>query len=110
MAKNDKSACPAPKGAEQYGVRGTAWKPMVFTSLVCLGVTTAISLSLIILHLRRYRAPKEQRQIVRIVFSVVVYSIVAFFELFRYEIAQYIGMYPSGIAPCALVASMGSLR
>ena len=63
---------------------------MVWTALASTAITMAISLSLIILHLRRYRAPKEQRQIVRIVFSVVVYSVVAFFEIYRYSIAQYI--------------------
>ena len=63
---------------------------MLWTSIAAVAVTAAISLSLIVLHLRRYRRPKEQRQIIRIVFSVVVYSIVAFLELFRYEIAQYV--------------------
>jgi membrane-anchored protein YejM (alkaline phosphatase superfamily) len=63
---------------------------MIWISLASTAVTTAVSLSLIILHLRRYRAPKEQRQIVRIVFSVVVYSVVAFFEIYQYSIAQYI--------------------
>ena len=63
---------------------------MVWTSVASTAVTGVISLSLIILHLRRYRRPKEQRQIIRIVFSVVVYSIVAFLELFRYEGAQYV--------------------
>ena len=63
---------------------------MLYVSFTCLLATTAISLSLIILHLRRYRAPKEQRQIIRIVFSVIIYSLVAFFEIFSYDIAQYI--------------------
>ena len=87
MAKSD---CPVPKGAENYGKRGTSWHPMLYISLACLGATTAISLSLIIQHLRRYRSPKEQRQIIRIIFSVIAYSLVAFFEIFRYEDAQYI--------------------
>ncbi len=84
------NGCPIPKGAEDYGDRGSAWKTMIWISLACQLTTFAISLSLIILHLRRYRAPKEQRQIVRIVFSVIVYTTVAFFELYRYSIAQYI--------------------
>ena len=63
---------------------------MIIISLACMAVTVGLSLSLIVLHLRRYRAPKEQRQIIRILFSVVVYSVVAFFELFDYRIAQYI--------------------
>ena len=87
---NNNNGCPVPKGAENYGNRGTAWKTMLWISLASIAVTTAISLSLIVLHLRRYRFPKEQRQIIRIVFSVVVYSAVAFFELYKYEVAQYI--------------------
>lgn len=63
---------------------------MLWITLASTALTTAISLSLIFLHLRRYRAPKEQRQIVRIVFSVVVYSIVAGAEVWKYDIAQYI--------------------
>lgn len=82
--------CPVPKGAENYDARGSAWKPMIWVALASTAITTAVSLSLIVLHLRRYRAPKEQRQIVRIVFSVVVYSLVAFFEIYKYETAQYI--------------------
>lgn len=87
---NDNSGCPVPAGSENYVHRGTAWHPMLYISLASLGITTAISLSLIVLHLRRYRAPKEQRQIIRIVFSVIAYSIIAFVELAKYEVAQYV--------------------
>ncbi|EME89792.1 seven transmembrane receptor protein, partial [Pseudocercospora fijiensis CIRAD86] len=41
-------------------------------------------------HLRRYRAPKEQRQIIRMVFAPCVFALVAFFEVLSYEIAPYI--------------------
>jgi hypothetical protein len=82
--------CSVPKEAEQYGKQGSSWKPMVYTSLASLGLTSIISISLIVQHLRRYRSPKEQRQIIRIVFSVVIYSIIAFFEVYKYSVAQYI--------------------
>ncbi|TKA66260.1 hypothetical protein B0A55_08419 [Friedmanniomyces simplex] len=84
------TTCPVPAGSEDYGVRGTAWKPIVWAAAACTVTTIAIALSLITLHLRRYRAPKEQRQIVRIVFCVIVYAVVAFFEVFSYEAAQYV--------------------
>ncbi|TKA56545.1 hypothetical protein B0A55_12691, partial [Friedmanniomyces simplex] len=84
------TTCPVPAGSEDYGVRGTAWKPLVWAAAACTVTTIAIALSLITLHLRRYRAPKEQRQIVRIVFCVIVYAVVAFFEVFSYEAAQYV--------------------
>lgn len=82
--------CPIPKGSQNFDDRGSSWHTMLYISLASLGATTATSLSLIVLHLRRYRAPKEQRQIIRIVFSVIAYSFVAFLELFRYEDAQYV--------------------
>ena len=63
---------------------------MIWVALGSTAATTGIALSLIILHLRRYRSPKEQRQIVRIIFSVIVYSVVAFFEIWKYESAQYV--------------------
>lgn len=84
------STCPVPAGSLNYDVRGTSWHPMMLASAACTCVTLAISLSLIALHLRRYRSPNEQRQIIRIVFSVNVYAVVAFFEVYSYEIAQYI--------------------
>ncbi|KAK4545048.1 hypothetical protein LTR36_003599 [Oleoguttula mirabilis] len=84
------SACPAPAGSEDYNDRGTAWKPMVIAAFACTCATIAISGSLIALHIRRYRAPKEQRQIIRIACSVAIYAVVAFFEIYSYEAAQYI--------------------
>ena len=84
------TTCPVPAGAENYGVRGTAWKPILWSALACTLATIGITLSLITLHLRRYRVPKEQRQIIRLAFCVVIYAIVAFFEVYSYEVAQYI--------------------
>lgn len=84
------TTCPVPAGAENYGVRGTAWKPILWSALACTLATIGITLSLITLHLRRYRVPKEQRQIIRLAFCVVIYAVVAFFEVYSYEVAQYI--------------------
>ncbi|KAK3111772.1 hypothetical protein LTR53_012637 [Teratosphaeriaceae sp. CCFEE 6253] len=84
------TTCPVAAGSEDYGVRGTAWHPIVWAALACTVATVAIALSLITLHLRRYRVPKEQRQIIRLVFCVVVYAVVAFFEVYSYETARYI--------------------
>ncbi|EMC96024.1 hypothetical protein BAUCODRAFT_71826 [Baudoinia panamericana UAMH 10762] len=63
---------------------------MLFAAAGCTIATTVITLSLITLHLRRYRAPKEQRQIIRITFSVILYAVVAFFEVYDYRVAEYI--------------------
>ncbi|KAK0945161.1 hypothetical protein LTR29_003253 [Friedmanniomyces endolithicus] len=84
------TTCPVPAGAQDYGVRSTAWIPLVWSAAACSITTIAIALSLVVLHLRRYRAPREQRQIIRIVFCVIVYAVIAFFEVASYEVAQYI--------------------
>ena len=63
---------------------------MRWTALACTATTALICLALIVQHLRRYRAPKEQRQIIRIVFSIPIYSVIAFFEIYRYGTAKYI--------------------
>ncbi|KAK5131549.1 hypothetical protein LTR08_000876 [Meristemomyces frigidus] len=82
--------CPVPEGAGDYDKKGTAHKPMLFAACACTAATLGICISLIIAHLRRYRSPKEQRQIVRIAFAPVVYAIVSCFEIYTYETAQYI--------------------
>ncbi|KAK5108514.1 hypothetical protein LTR62_008254 [Meristemomyces frigidus] len=103
--KQATTTCPVPTGSEDYGVRGSAWKPMLWAAAGCTVATTTIALSLITLHVRRYRAPREQRQIIRIAFSTVIYAIVAFFELYRYDVARYIdplGDFYEALGLCAL--------
>lgn len=56
----------------------------------CAAFAFISSVLLIMLHLTRYRAPKEQRQIVRIVFMPFVFAIVCWAELKDYKIAAYI--------------------
>lgn len=101
----DSHGCPAPVGSTDYNDRGTAWSAMRWTALACTATTALLSLSLIFQHLRRYRAPKEQRQIIRIVFSIPIYSVIAFFEIYKYENAKYIdplGDLYEAFALCAL--------
>lgn len=86
----DEHGCPAPAGSDDYIDRGTAWSGMRWAALGCTGTTALISLCLIFQHLRRYRAPKEQRQIIRIIFSIPLYSVIAFLEVWRYKDATYI--------------------
>lgn len=82
--------CPVTKGSENYDARGSAWNGMVLAAFICTTIAVMSSLALIATHLQRYRVPAQQRQIVRIIFSLVIYSLVAFGELFNYRIAQYI--------------------
>lgn len=48
-----------------------------------------LGVALIFTHLRRYRVPKEQRQIVKIIFAPCAFAIVAFGSLANYHTAQY---------------------
>jgi hypothetical protein len=42
------------------------------------------------MHLRRYRVPKEQRQIIKIIFSPLAFALVAFGCLQNYPVAPYV--------------------
>ncbi|KYG49816.1 hypothetical protein M433DRAFT_130898 [Acidomyces richmondensis BFW] len=78
---------------------------MLWVAGICSAITTSTALTLIVLHLRRYRCPKEQRQIIRIVSSVILYTFIAFFEVYSYESAQYIdpiGDFYESFGLCAL--------
>ena len=63
---------------------------MLYVSGISTAITLIICLSLIALHLRRYRSPKEQRQIIRIVLAPFVFALVSFFEVYSYKAAPYI--------------------
>ncbi|KXT06497.1 hypothetical protein AC578_6076 [Pseudocercospora eumusae] len=82
--------CPIPAGATDFHHTGTAHKPMVYVAGACTAVTFGICITLMVAHLQRYRYPKEQRQIIRIVFAPCVFALVSFFEVLSYEIAPYI--------------------
>nr|XP_023907875.1 transmembrane protein 184A-like [Quercus suber] len=84
------SSCPIPDGAEDVRHYGTAHWPMVYVAAAATGVTFVICISLIVLHLQRYRCPKEQRQIIRMVFAPFVFALIGFFEVYSYAIAPYI--------------------
>jgi hypothetical protein len=57
---------------------------------VCFGVSTLLWLSLVIPHLRRYAAPNEQRQIIRIVLTPLVFAIFAVISTHAYHAADYL--------------------
>lgn len=105
MGSSEETSCGLPEDSLQYGVRGSAWKSMLWVAGICSAITTSTALTLIVLHLRRYRCPKEQRQIIRIVSSVILYTFIAFFEVYSYESAQYIdpiGDFYESFGLCAL--------
>jgi hypothetical protein len=77
----------------------------MIVSAACTAITLCSTLALITMHLRRYSAPKEQRQIIRIVFAPFVFAIVSLAEIYDYSIARYIDPISSfyeAICLCAL--------
>lgn len=79
-----------PAGFEQYTVHGTAHKAMLYVAVGCMAVTIISSVALIFMHLRRYRRPQEQRQIIRLISVTAVFAIISFFEVLNYSTAQQI--------------------
>ena len=61
------------------------WVVLGFT-----GLTVAISLVTIFRHLFHYTYPTEQRQIVRIVFTPVVFSALSIFSIISYSASKYL--------------------
>ena len=56
----------------------------------CTAITFALSLSLIVKHLHRYTVPAEQRQIIRMVFTPVVFAIFNLLSIAFYSAAIYL--------------------
>lgn len=88
MAVSKSTTCPATP--MPLSATGSDHHTMGLVSLVGLALTVAISLVLVFMHLLRYSAPKEQRQIIRIAFTPVIMAIVAFVTFLSYDLAQYI--------------------
>lgn len=86
----DKHSCPVPDGVQDLDLKGSSHNVLLILSAVCTGITLCSILLLIALHLLRYSAPKEQRQIVRIAFAPFVFAIVSLAEIYDYSIARYI--------------------
>lgn len=57
---------------------------------VCFGISVLLWVGLTVPHLRRYRAPNEQRQIFRIVSTPPVFAIIAVISIHAYHAAQYL--------------------
>ena len=84
------TGCPLPPGVQKLSIVGSSHRAMYLISAVCAAFTLLSSVGLILLHLTRYRAPKEQRQIVRIAFMPFIFAVVAWAEVANYKIAPYL--------------------
>lgn len=88
--------CPLPKNEADLLIKGqnitgpfTFQNILLLIALIGAGFTIAISLFLIIKHLHRYTVPKQQRQIIRIIFTPVVFSVLSAVSIVDYEAARY---------------------
>lgn len=78
---------------------------MLIIACGCLLLTTVISSMLVYKHLTRYTRPNEQRQMVRIVVTPIVFGVLSVFSLAWYEAAQYLNpieLYYEAIALASL--------
>lgn len=83
-------SCPIPNDVESLSIKGTAHNPIMYVAAACAAITFISSVSLILLHLTRYRASAEQRQIIRICFTPFVFAILSWAEIYDYNAAPYI--------------------
>ena len=103
MAK-DKS-CPIPHGEQDLDLKGSSHNTLLLISTICTAITLISSVALIAMHLYRYCAPREQRQIIRIAFAPFVFALISLAEIYNYSIARYIDPISSfyeAICLCAL--------
>ena len=63
---------------------------MLIAGGACTAVTLALSLSLLFKHLHRYTVPSEQRQIVRLIFTPVVFAVFNLLGIAFYHASIYI--------------------
>lgn len=89
--------CPLPKDEASLLLAGdpvlgslTFQHLILLISIGCAGATTVISLFLILKHLHRYREPKQQRQVIRIIFTPVVFAVLSVLCILDYNAAIYI--------------------
>jgi hypothetical protein len=98
-------SCPVPEGVKQLDIEGSSHDVLFIISAISTVITLISSTALITLHLLRYTAPKEQRQIVRIVFAPFVFALISLAEIYNYSIARYIdpiSAFYEAICICAL--------
>ena len=63
---------------------------ILIISIACAGAAAVLSLWLILKHLHRYTQPKQQRQVIRIIFTPVVFAVLSVFAILDYNAAIYI--------------------
>src|SRR5579859_22097 len=92
----DNSACPLPKDEASLLLVGepivgslTFQHLILLISIACAAATAVLSLWLIVKHLHRYTQPKQQRQIIRIIATPVVFALLSVLAILSYDAANY---------------------
>lgn len=88
------SSCPVPSNEADYNVKAvpvvgsfTTQHLLLVISGVAASITLLISLFLVIKHLHRYTEPKQQRQVARIIFVPVVFSVLSAISIISYSVS-----------------------
>ena len=91
------TTCPLPKDEQSLNIVAepivgslTFQQLALYISLGCTGVALILSLWLAFKHLRRWTEPMQQRQIIRIIFTPVVFSIFSALSLASYNASIYL--------------------
>jgi hypothetical protein len=91
------STCPLPKDESSLLLVGepivgslTFQHLILIISIACAGATAVLTLWLILKHLHRYTRPNEQRQIIRIIFTPVVFAALSVLAILNYNAANYL--------------------
>lgn len=85
----------------------TTQRTLEYISAAALCLTVILSIGLILRHLARYTVPREQRQIVRIVFFTTFFALMGFLSVTFYRAAVYLapiaGIYEAICLPALLI-------
>ncbi|RDX49431.1 DUF300-domain-containing protein [Lentinus brumalis] len=91
--------------------------PILLVAGLCTAIATLVSAMSIIMHLKNYRKPHLQRQVIRIMLMVPLYAIASFISLFSLEAAFFIDavrdIYEAFVIYCffdLLIAYLGGER
>ncbi|KAI1178629.1 organic solute transporter Ostalpha-domain-containing protein [Nemania sp. FL0916] len=111
MGKIFNSTCPLPKdeiegGPAELPIVGnlTFQNLLLYISLAFTGITLLSSLSIAISHLCCYVRPREQRQIIRILFYPVVLAVLSSLSILSYSAYQYLWPAEGLYEPISLAA------
>lgn len=91
------ATCPLPKDEADLKLVGepivgslTFQHIILLISIGCAGASAVMSLWLILKHLHRYTQPMQQRQIIRIIFTPVVFAVLSALAILNYDAAIYL--------------------